>query len=161
MECTNCCLFKRQRMFFQHGPACSGKYCREFIFHSQYRIVSNSKHNQKINKPRQCSARNCEEIYLSLRCPISGFLNATFHHIIRVYISSWRHNRKGKVFSHSSKKEIWLCSHLLSLFVLRKQLLQKHKLIIQEKLLKFSGGAKVVMFGFGRRCKVLAETGPS
>lgn len=65
------------------------------------------------------------------------------------------------MFSHSSKKEIRLCSYLLSLFVLRKCLLQKHKLIMQEKWLKFSGGAKVAKFVFGKGCKALAEIGPA
>lgn len=64
------------------------------------------------------------------------------------------------MFSHSSKKEIRLCSYLLSQFVLRKCLLQKHKLVMQEKWLKFSGGAKVAMFVFGKGCKALAELGP-
>lgn len=155
MECTNYCLFKSQRMFFQHDTTSPEKkksavlLSKKFWFHSWCRVTPDSKHHQKINKSSQCSGRNCKDT-CSLRCPILGLFNANFYHTIIVYISSLSHNEKGKVFSNSSKKETSLFSPSAVTLVLRKFLLQKHKFIMQEKWLKLSGGAKGALIAFGK-----------
>lgn len=55
---------KTKGCFFQHHTTSPDKCCGEFWFHSWYRVTSDSKHHQKINKKRQCSDRNYKKRYL-------------------------------------------------------------------------------------------------
>lgn len=67
--------------------------------------------------------------------------------------------KRERCFLIDQTKKLDFFPHLLSLFILRKFFLQKHKHITQKKWLKLSGGAKGALFAFGKGRQALAETG--
>lgn len=67
--------------------------------------------------------------------------------------------KRERCFLIAKERNLIFFPHLLSLSVLRKFLLQKHQLIMQEKWLKLWGGAKGAMMAFGKGHKALAESG--